>query len=795
MKLKTIACILCIIASTTNYALSGDTKLWYDSPAVEWTGGLPIGNGRLLGMVQGGIDHEVIQLNEETIWTGRPISRENPDALEALPEVRRLMFEGKYAEAEQLVIEKMLGLRIGFGMHTYQTLGDLQLDFKYPEGSEQVSGYRRELDLDEAIVRVSYRVGDATYTREVFSSYPDQAIIIHLSCDKPGQLSLDAGLSRHLGKIEIMGPDRIAMHGIATPKGRQGGWRGVKYEAQLQATAGNGEITASEKGIRVRDADKVTLKLVAASDYRGELPRSLCEQRLDAMQGKSIEEIRSTHLEDYRELFRRVELNLGTSSAHDATPGAGTDLASALPTDRRMKAFSEGAEDPGLVALYFQFGRYLLISSSRPGSLAINLWGKWIHGYTPDYNGDYHININIQMNYWPAEICNLSECHEPFIDLLDSLRTRGRVTARNTYGSRGFTAHHATDVWYFTDAIGNPPFGMWPMAPAWSAQHLWEHYLFGLDREYLAERTYPIMKEAAEFFLDYLVEHPKTGYMVTGPSTSPENRFITPSGKTVSLSMAPTMDNQLLNDLFGNCIEASRILCVDEEFRKELEYLKGRLMPMQIGEDGRLLEWSEPFEEQNKGHRHISHLWGLCPANQITLEGTPNLFEAARKSLDVRVENGAAASIEYQGIKAWVTNCYTRLGDGEETWKHLNEILGESSWANLFAVSFRGRDRKMLETDVNFGMTTAIAEMLIQSHEGFIRLLPALPGALPDGSVKGLRARGGFEVSLSWTAGKLDMVTVKSLHGNPCKLKYGDELIEFDSKAGREYKFKASKFK
>jgi len=520
----------------------------------------------------------------------------------------------------------------------------------------------------------------------------------------------------------------------------------------------------------------VTIRLVAASDYRGEDAHAGCERRLAAIERKSFGEMRRAHVAEHGRLFRRVALSLPE-----------TEVAK-LPTDKRLAALAEGAEDPQLIALYFQFGRYLLVSSSRPGSMAVNLWGKWVKDLDPAYNADYHTNINIQMNYWPAEVCNLAECHEPFFDLLDNLRPRGRITARETYGCGGFVAHHATDAWHYTSAIGNPPYAMWPMAPAWSCHHLWEHYRFGGDREYLAERSYPIMKEAAEFFVDYLVEHPKTGYMVSGPSTSPENRFRTAEGEVVSLSMAPTMDTQLIYDLLSNCIEAGEILGRDELFREQLKGLRDRLMPMQIGDDGRLLEWSEPFEEQNPGHRHISHLWGLSPGDQITAEDTPALFEAARTSLDVRVAHGAAASPEYRGITAWVINCYTRLGDGDRAYGHLHDILTESSWPNLFAVGVRGREREMFETDVNLGACAAIAEMLLQSHAGSIHLLPALPRDLPEGSVKGLRARGGFEVDLAWANRKLGLVTVRSLNGGPCRLKCGEQVMEFETVAGEEYR-------
>jgi alpha-L-fucosidase 2 len=769
-----VVCVLCIGASIN--AIAEDLTLWYQQPAKEWTAGLPLGNGQLMAVVQGGIQRERIQLNEESVWTGKPMERDTPDGAKYLAPVRQLMFDGKYAEAQRLVEEKMLGIRLDFGMHTYQTLGNLELVFTHPQQSAAVSNYRRELNLDNAVAKVSYTLDNATYTREVFVSPVDQALIVHLTCDKPGRLTFDAKLSRPGGVVETLAPDRIAMHGLATGRSATG-WRGVNYEAQLQVTAFNGTLSEIKKGIRIEHADTVILRLAAATNYRSENPRTLCEKRLSAAGKKSYPELREAHVTEHQRLFRRVSLDLGDSDAES------------IPTDERLKAFREGAVDPQLIGLYFQFGRYLLISSSRPGSMAVNLWGKWASSLDPAYNADYHININIQMNYWPAEVTNLTECHEPFFDLLDSLRTRGRITAQKTYGARGFVAHHATDAWYYTAAIGNTPYGMWPMAPAWSCQHLWEHYLFGGDREYLAKRSYPIMKEAAEFFLDYLVEHPKTGYMVTGPSTSPENRFNTAEGEVVSLSMAPTMDNQLLRDLFSNTIEASKVLDIDAPFRRQLENLQSRLMPMQIGSDGRLMEWSEPFREHNPGHRHISHLWGLSPGNQITPDGTPGLAEAARKSLDFRVANGAAASPEYRGITAWIMNSYTRLWDGDTAYKHLSTILAESSWPNLFAVGVRGRDRKVFETDVNFGATAAIAEMMLQSHTGAIHLLPALPSALSTGSVKGLRARDAFEVDLAWENGALKTVTIRSLKGNPCAIKYGNRQIEFETSAGQEYRY------
>jgi len=760
-------------------AFCGDLKLWYQQPALAWTEGLPIGNGKLMGMVQGGTDHEKIQLNEETVWTGGHMERDRPGAWKHLAEVRQLMFDGKYWEAEQLVKAKMNGLRLPIGVHTYQELGNIDLKFKYPNSAE-ITDYRRELDLETAIVKISYKKGGVTYTREVFSSPADNAMIVHLSCDKPGHLSFDVGLSRKGAKIETLYKNRISMSGTAISE-QVTGWPGVDFEGQLEVHTSNGIVARSDKGLHIEKATEVTMRLVAATNYYGDVPKTKCEELLKAIESKSYEALKSTHINEHQRLFNRVDLDLGTTEN------------AKLPTDKRLEAFRNGASDPQLLELYFQYGRYLLMSASRPGSMAISLWGKWVQGLAPAYDADYHININIQMNYWLAEMCNLSECHEPFIDLIDSLRVNGRKTARETYNARGFTAHYATDAWFYTALQGNPPYATWPMAPAWGCQHMWEHYLFGRNKEYLRNTSYPIMKEACQFFFDYLVEHPKYGYLVTGPSTSPENRFVAPDGKVVSLSMAPTMDNQLVFDLFSNTIKASRVLNVDADFRAELEKRKARLMPMQIGNDGRLQEWAEPFQENDKGHRHISHLWGLCPGNQIT-EETPELFEAARKSLDVRVENGAADSPEYQGIAAWVTCSYVRLMDAEKAYQQISKILAKSSWDNLFAVGERGRTREMFETDVNFGVTSAIAEMLLQSHAGCVHLLPALPKELSTGRVKGLKARGGFEFDLVWTDGRLQRFTIKSLEGLPCLLRYGDETYQLYTEQGGTYHFDAGVF-
>jgi alpha-L-fucosidase 2 len=725
-------------------------KLWYRGPAEKWVNALPVGNGKLGAMVFGSVKQERIQINEDSLWYGGPKKREQPDAHKHLEEIRRLMFEGKPQDAEYLARMAMTpGPKF---LAPYQTLGDINL--YYRQSNEETTNYRRELDLPTGIAKTSYTLGETRYQREVFASAIDDVLVIRLTSDRPGAISFSTNLSRRPfeGTSGKEGVESIVMQGQCGPDG-------VHYATVLKAVAEGGNVQTIGDFVSVESADSVTLYVAAATTFRHPEPLVVCQSRIEASVVKGFEAVREDHVKDHRSFFDRVQLEIEDSNEVELE---------ALSTDERLVRVQDGQADHGLISLFFQYGRYLLMGSSRPGSLPANLQGIWNESHTPPWESDYHLNINLQMNYWPAEMCNLAECHEPVFDLMDRLLENGRKTAREIYGARGFVAHHATNLWAETDICGiYVPAIFWPMGGAWMSLHLWEHYRFNGDQVFLRSRAYPIMKEAALFFLDFLIED-EQGRLVTVPSLSPENTYRLPNGNEGVLSIGPSMDSQIIHTLFTACIEAGTLLDTDMEFLEELEQASGRLPEPAIGRHGQLMEWAIDYEEVELGHRHISHLFALHPGEQINVHHTPALAKAARRTLERRLAHGGGHT---GWSRAWIINFWARLQDGEQAYINLMELLSHSVHTSLLG------DHPPFQIDGNFGGTAAIAEMLLQSHRDEILLLPALPKAWRHGRISGLRTRGGFEVEIGWQDGQLKEAVLHATQDGLCTIRSESPLV------------------
>jgi alpha-L-fucosidase 2 len=731
-------------------SIPSEHLLFFEQPAATWPDALPVGNGRLGAMVFGNPVNERLQLNEETVWIGERRDRNNPQAGRT-PEVRNLLMAGKVREAEALAAQVMMG--VPDRLPCYQTLGDLWLDFDNVPAA--VTNYRLELDLDEAVVKTRFNAAGAQWIREVFSSAPRNVIVARIESTRPFALSVRLDRPAQ-SETTATASDRLVMTGAARPvkpttdPATQERQVGVAFRAELKAIPEGGTVHAAGNTLRIENCRAVTLLLTACTDFREHDAAGMaaaCARNLRSAAARSYLELRGEHVADYRRYAGRANLRLID----------GPDPMRDVATDKRMERLRNGGDDPGLIATYFQFGRYMLISSSRPGTLPANLQGIWNESLDPPWGSKFTININTEMNYWMAESANLGELHAQLFDLLDSTRAFGAATARKYFNARGFVVNHNTDIWGDSIPVDHVQAGVWPLGAAWIALHLFSHYAYSLDAAFLRDRAYPRLKEIAEFFLDYLVPAPD-GTLLSGPSQSPENKYKLPHDGTASLCMSPAMDTEIIRAIFDRVSRCSKILGVDAPLRAQVEAAAKRLPPFKIGKTGALQEWNEDYAETEPGHRHISHLFALYPDHQITLRETPDLAKAARAVLERRLASGGGST---GWSRAWIVNCWARLEDGEAAHDSLLALLRNCTRPNLFDICGM-KANSPFQIDGNLGGTAGVIEMLLQSHGGVVRFLPALPAAWPSGSFRGLRARGNIEVDCAWHNGKATIATLRA---------------------------------
>jgi alpha-L-fucosidase 2 len=712
---------------------AGDLALWYDEGAgADWLRALPIGNGRLGAMVFGNVDTERIQLNEDTVWAGGPYDSANTRGAANIAEIRRRVFADQWQSAQDLINQTMMGSP--GGQLAYQPVGNLRLAFGSASGASQ---YNRTLDLTTATVTTTYVLNGVRHQREVFASAPDQVIVIRLTADRAASITFNATFDSPQ-RTAVSSPDGATIAIDGTSGSMEGITGQVRFLALANAAVTGGTVSSSGGTLRVSGATSVTVLISIGSSYvnyrtvNGDY-QGIARSRLNAARTVGIDQLRSRHVADYQALFNRVSIDLGRTAAADQ------------PTDVRI-AQHASVNDPQLSALLFQFGRYLLISSSRPGTQPANLQGVWNELMAPSWDSKYTINANLPMNYWPADTTNLSECFLPVFDMIKDLAVTGARVAQVQYGAGGWVTHHNTDAWRGASVVDGALWGMWQTGGAWLSTLIWEHYLFTGDVDFL-RANYPALKGAAQFFLDTLVAHPTLGYLVTNPSNSPE----LPHHANVSVCAGPTMDNQILRDLFDGAARASEVLGVDTTFRGQVRAARDRLPPMRVGSRGNIQEWLADWVETERTHRHISHLYGLHPSNQITKRGTPALHEAARRTLELRGDDGTGWSL------AWKINYWARMEDGARAHKLIRDLVRTDRLApNMFDL------HPPFQIDGNFGATSGIAEMLLQSHNGELHVLPALPSAWPTGRVAGLRGRGGYTVGTAWTSGQIDEIVVRA---------------------------------